>query len=183
MPVIGEPRTPALIEAREHEAGLVPVHVVPVPLPTVITPLFVIVVTAPFAEIEMPVPAATELVAVHVGIPASQPRTWPLVPPVRVRTDAEDPMTEMGCESVRTPEVVSVVVDVEPSRAGEPLVVVQYGICPAVSFVEVETACVLPTEFIVIGEEPRTLNEVQVVEPEQVTEVVAVLEIVELFTT
>jgi len=66
----------------------------------------VTVLTAPAAATEIPVPAATDEEAVHVGIPPSHPRTCPALPPVRVRAEADEPSTEMGCERERTPEAV-----------------------------------------------------------------------------
>jgi hypothetical protein len=75
-----------------------------------VTPVLVTVVTAPLVETEMPTPAATDEEAVHVGTPPSQPRTWPFVPPVSVRAEAEEPMTEIGWERERTPEAVREVV-------------------------------------------------------------------------
>ncbi len=74
------------------------------------TPVFVTVLTAPEAVTEIPVPAATDEEAVHIGIPPSHPRTCPAEPPVRVRAEAAPPRTDMGCESVRTPDAVRVVV-------------------------------------------------------------------------
>jgi hypothetical protein len=74
------------------------------------------VFTDPAVATLMPVPAATEVDAVQVGTPESQPSTWPLEPPVRVRAEAEDPITEIGWESERTPEAVSVEVAVAYSR-------------------------------------------------------------------
>ena len=77
------------------------------------------------------------VVAVHAGAPPSQPSTWPLEPPVRVSADALSPMTDMGCESERTPDAMSDVVATVPSLAGLPLVVVQYERLPATSADEV----------------------------------------------
>ena len=63
--------------------------------------------TAPAAATEIPVPEATDEEAVQVATPLSQPSTWPALPPVTVSADAEEPKTEMGCESESTPEAVS----------------------------------------------------------------------------
>ena len=70
-------------------------------------PVLVIVVTAPVVDIEIPVPAATEDEAVHVGMPESHPKTCPFEPPVTVSAVADEPIIEAGFESVSTPDAVS----------------------------------------------------------------------------
>lgn len=168
---MGVPSTPADIEASEHEPGAVPVQVIPVPLPSEVTPVLVTVVTAPFTAMVMPVPAAVEVVAVHVGIPESHASICPFEPPVMVIAEAEAPMTEMGFESETTPEAVS-----EEVAALEIVeLLTTYVIWPAVHGVVLLSPVPPPTEeFIVIGVPPMVTKVVQVVPPVHVTDVVAV---------
>jgi hypothetical protein len=67
----------------------------------------------------------------------------------------------MGCESERGEEAVREVVAICPNLAGVPLVVVQYGRYPAVSFVEVPTVPLLAAFIVTAPVAP----EIEIFEP------------------
>ena len=79
-------------------------------------PVLLIVVTAPSVEIDIPVPAAIDVEAVHVGMPPSQARTWPLVPESEERTPADESCARPVVRfwNVAVPETFSAVVEAVP---------------------------------------------------------------------